>query len=75
MQLKSKILATGNKSEVPKFQAVSYTSQVVAGTNFHIKIDAGSEHVHARVFRPLPCNGTECELKHVEFNKSAADAL
>ena len=37
------------------FEAVSFKSQVVAGTNYFVKVltDGGKEHVHVRVFKPL----------------------
>ncbi len=45
------------------FEPVSYTSQVVAGTNFLIKVKVGEdEHISIKVHRPLPCNGTELKL-------------
>ena len=37
------------------FEVAGFTSQVVAGTNFQLKIHVGDEkYVHAKVFRPLP---------------------
>ena len=36
------------------FEAVKYTSQVVAGTNYKIKVKVGDEqYVHIKVFVPL----------------------
>uniref|UniRef100_A0A6B2LVB1 Cystatin domain-containing protein n=1 Tax=Arcella intermedia TaxID=1963864 RepID=A0A6B2LVB1_9EUKA len=35
------------------FTPVKYASQVVAGTNFFVKIDVGGSYIHARIFRPL----------------------
>ena len=45
------------------FEPVSYTTQVVAGTNFTVKIRVGDGvFVSVKIFRPLPCNGTELEV-------------
>lgn len=55
-------------SAFTKFQAITYHSQVVAGTNFKVVIEVdGGKHVEVKIFRPLPCNGTELELKTVNF--------
>jgi cystatin-A/B len=46
------------------FQPVSYTSQVVAGTVYKIKLRVdGDEYIHIRVFKPLSCNSEQLELK------------
>lgn len=38
-----------------EYVAVVFSSQVVAGTNFFVKIRVGGdEHIHVRIFRPLP---------------------
>ena len=59
-----------------EFEAVSYTTQVVAGTNYKIKVKVGNEkYVHIKVFVPLPCNGTEKELMSQEANKTLNDQL
>ena len=58
------------------FEAVQYKSQVVAGTNFSIKVKVGpDQYVHIKVFRKLPCNGGEKELTAAEGGKTLADAL
>ncbi|CAL8312489.1 unnamed protein product [Merluccius merluccius] len=52
------------------FLAVTYKSQVVAGTNFDIKVHVGGEdHINIRVFRPLPCHNREVELTAVDGQK------
>ena len=45
------------------FEAVKYTSQVVAGINFQIKYNVGDSHIHAKVFKPLPHTGAPNEFK------------
>ena len=48
--------------------------QVVAGTNFTVKVNVGGgEFVHVTVFRSLP--PFTVELKGVQTGKSEADAL
>jgi len=39
------------------YEAVSYRSQVVAGTNFTVKVKTDTDYVHVRIFRPLPGRG------------------
>eukprot|EP01098_Paradermamoeba_levis_P003020 TRINITY_DN1415_c0_g1_i1.p1 TRINITY_DN1415_c0_g1~~TRINITY_DN1415_c0_g1_i1.p1 ORF type:complete len:115 (-),score=45.30 TRINITY_DN1415_c0_g1_i1:110-409(-) len=35
------------------FEPKTYKTQVVAGTNYFVKIDIGSREVHARIFKDL----------------------
>ena len=59
-----------------QFEAVSFTTQVVAGTNYKIKVKVGDEdYVHIKVFVPLPCNGTEKQLLSQEADKKLNDVL
>lgn len=69
-EIKPKLEAATNK-KYGEFEAVSYKTQVVAGTNYVIKVKVGNnEFVHVKVFQPLPCNGTELQLlKHSEGHK------
>ena len=60
----------------PEFEAVQYTTQVVAGTNYKIKVKVGDgKYVHIKVFEPLPCNSTVKELLSQEADKTLADKL
>jgi len=55
------------------FEPVSQTTQVVAGTNYYIKIRTGdAQYVHARIWAKL--DGTS-ELHSAEGGKSESDAL
>lgn len=68
-------LAVGKREKLAPFRAVSYKSQVVAGTNFFVKvaIDGGSEHVHLRVFRSLG-EHPECKLSsHEEGHNESSE--
>ena len=59
-----------------EFEAVSYKTQVVAGTNYLIKVKVGNDqYVHIKVYEKLPCNGGEKELKLAEGGKTLADPL
>ena len=59
-----------------QFEAVSFTTHVVAGTNYKIKVKVGDEnYVHIKVFVPLPCNSTEKKLMSQEAGKTLNDAL
>ena len=59
-----------------KFEAVKFTTQVVAGTNYKIKVDVGDgKYVHIKVHVPLPCNNKEKQLMSQEAGKTLNDAL
>lgn len=51
------------------FECEGYTSQVVAGTNYSIKVRVGQEegksHLYLKVFSPLPHTGQPSEVKEV----------
>ena len=57
------------------FNVHSYTSQVVAGTNYHMKIQVDNGFIHAKIFQSLPHEGPIVELKSAESGKTEADAL
>ena len=50
-------------------------TQVVAGTVYHVKINTGSDHVHARIFKPLPHTGAPATLQKAVGGFSAEDAI
>ncbi|XP_021061352.1 cystatin-B [Mus pahari] len=58
------------------FKAVSFKRQVVAGTNFFIKVDVGDDkYVHLRVFQPLPHENKPLTLSSYQTNKEKHDEL
>ncbi|XP_008825607.1 cystatin-B [Nannospalax galili] len=58
------------------FKAVSFKSQVVAGTNYFIKVDVGDDKfVHLRVFEALPHENKPLTLAAYQTNKEKHDEL
>ncbi|XP_053153737.1 cystatin-B-like isoform X2 [Hemicordylus capensis] len=58
------------------FTAIAFKSQVVAGTNYFIKVHAGDEeYLHLRVFRSLPCENKPLQLTSYQSKKAKHDAL
>ena len=77
-------IAEGMKEQVEKqlgqtfdrFDAVVYTSQIVAGTNYLIKVQVGEEKfVHIKVHIPLPFKNAPNELLECEGDKTFMDPL
>ena len=58
-----------------KFNVHSYTSQVVAGTNYHLKVEVDNGFIHAKVFQSMPHEGSTVTLNSAEAGKTEADAL
>ncbi|XP_072307459.1 cystatin-B-like [Eucyclogobius newberryi] len=65
---------TGKKYET--FVAKTYTTQVVAGTNYFVKIHVGGDdHVHVRIFKGLPHTGGELKVHGLQEAKSHHDEI
>ncbi|XP_048338290.1 cystatin-B-like, partial [Sphaerodactylus townsendi] len=74
-QVKPQLEARENTT-YPVFTATEYRSQVVAGTNYFVKIDVGNgAFVHVRIFRPLPGSDKEVCLTDYQTGKKASDPL
>ena len=59
-----------------EFEAVKFKTQVVAGTNYLIKVKVGGDkYVHLKVHVPLPCKNSPNELLEQEKGKTLADPL
>ena len=79
-----KALAKGMKEQVEKqlgqtfdkFDAVVFSTQVVAGTNYLIKVQVGEEKfVHIKVHVPLAFKNAPNELLECEGGKTFLDPL
>ena len=79
-----KILANNMKTKVENtlgetyeiFEAVLYTTQVVAGTNYNIKVHVGDEKfVHIKIYVPLQVYNSPNELLECEADKTLFDPL
>ncbi len=57
-------LAGGNAFQ--HFEIVHFTSQVVAGTVYQLNIKvADGEHIHVKIFKPLPHTGQPAQIQVV----------
>ncbi|KAM9300076.1 cystatin-B-like [Morus bassanus] len=58
------------------FKAIIFKTQVVAGTNYFIKVQvADDDYVHLRVFQSLPCEKQGPRLDGYQTNKTKDDPL
>ena len=58
------------------FEPILYTTQVVAGTNYNIKVHIGEEvFIHMKIYVPLPVFNKVNELLECEGDKTLFDPL
>ena len=54
---------------------ISYSTQVVAGVNYLIKIQSNDQYFHVKINKPLPHTKKEPFILAIELNKSLEDPL
>merc|ERR1719428_2178967 len=79
-----KEIVAGLKSKVEEklektfgtFTPIKYTTQVVAGIIYQVKVDVGdNKYVHAKIVKPLPHTGNPPELMEAQGDKAMDDAF
>ncbi|GAV00378.1 hypothetical protein RvY_11236 [Ramazzottius varieornatus] len=66
----------GARDSVRQFKVISVKTQVVAGTNYVMKIRISpKEYIHVKVFKPLPYTKQKPQVTAVEANKGRNDPL
>ncbi|XP_036301593.1 cystatin-B-like isoform X1 [Pipistrellus kuhlii] len=74
-KVKSQLEEKVNK-KYPTFKATEYKSQLVAGTNYFIKVQVeDDDFVHIRVYRALPHENKALALSNYQTNKTKQDEL
>jgi len=72
--VKEQLISKTNQS-IDFYTAVSYSTQVVAGTNFFVKVKIGdNKYIHMRIFRSLHPS-EDLELHGIQENKTETDDL
>ena len=79
-----KILATKMQEQIENnlgetfetFEPILFTCQVVAGTNYNVKIHVGDERfIHVKIYVPLPSSNSSSEILECESGKTLFDPL
>ncbi|XP_006894007.1 PREDICTED: cystatin-B [Elephantulus edwardii] len=74
-QVKSQLEEKEN-TKFPMFNAVEFKSQIVAGTNYFIKVQVDKDvFTHVRVFQSLPHENKAPTLSSYQTNKAKHDEL
>ncbi|XP_044522675.1 cystatin-A1-like [Gracilinanus agilis] len=60
-----------SNEECTEFKAVSYKSQVVAGSMYYVKVHTGNnKYIHLKIFEPLPHTNAPLELMDYQCGKT-----
>ncbi|XP_027699457.1 cystatin-B [Vombatus ursinus] len=74
-QVKAQLEEKENR-KFPVFKTMEFKSQVVAGTNYFIKVHVGEEEfIHIRVFESLPHENKPLVLSSYQTKKTKNDEL
>ncbi|CAJ1403643.1 unnamed protein product [Effrenium voratum] len=75
-ETQEKAQAAGWNGLFPEFTAHSFSTQVVAGTNYFVKVKVGDgKFCHVRIHQPLPHTGAPPSVHSVQVDKGESDAL
>ncbi len=72
--LKGSVEEKAGKS-LGELKAITFTTQVVAGTNYLIEVAAGEEIYHVKIYQPLPHTGAPAEVSSVSGPHAAGTPL
>lgn len=69
-------LVAGQIGDVGEYRAHSFQRQVVAGTNYKVKVHiSGDQYIHVKVFVPLPYTQQPPQLTSCEVGKTESDPI
>ena len=73
----AKAQASGWNGMFTEFKAIEFTTQVVAGTNFLVKVQTSSKptYAHVKIHRPLPHTHAAPSVMEVAVDKTREDSL
>lgn len=60
---------------LPPYRAISFISQIVAGTNYIVKVKVNTDgYIHLKIFQPLPGNG-QSQLEDIQNEHTVDDEI
>ena len=71
--IKPDLIAKGYDGE--SIKPLSYSTQVVAGVNYLIKLQSSDKYIHIKVCKPLPHTNQQPFLLAIDANKSLESPL
>ncbi|KAM3935838.1 cystatin-B-like [Leptodactylus fuscus] len=74
-QLKAEVEGQHGK-KYPTYVALTFKTQLVAGTNYFVKVDVGNDQcIHLRIYKNLPHAGEQLSLTSTQINKTKEDEI